>query len=286
MKQFSLTNGKQVTKPTSKIWLVLSIVLALVIGFILMLAFVSNMIINISFSELGTVLRLMFTYPDPLFSNIGYSVGEKWARYFGNIDELIGPLAETLSMSLSGTVIGSVLAFPVAVLAAKNVIKTKYIYVPVRFLMNIFRTIPAVVLATIAVQALGGGILSGVISGTIAIALFTFGIMVKMFYEVIETVDMGPFEALESSGANRIVAFRVAILPQVLPMFFSYLLYIFEVNVRASTILGYVGAGGIGTVISANMGTSYHIIGLALMLLFAVVLILQGITNWIRGKLT
>lgn len=286
MKQFSLSNGKVITKPTSKIWLVLSIVSALVLGFILMLTLVSNMIITISFSNLGSLITRMFTYPNPLNPNLSFTVAEKWSRYFSYSKELIGPLFETLSMSLAGTVIGSVLAFPVAIFAAKNVFKTKYIYIPTRFLMNIIRTIPAIVLAIVAVQIFGGGPISGAISGTVAVSIFTFGIMAKMFYEVIETVDMGPFEALESSGASKMVAFKTAILPQVLPLFLSYLIYIFELNVRASTVLGYVGAGGIGTILFASLEEQrYEKIGMALIILFVVILVLQTISNRIRSKL-
>ncbi len=281
MKQFNLSNGKLVVKPTSKLWLALLIVSLFVLGFTFMLVFVSDMLIVINLGELGSVLRRMFTYPDPLNTSITYTVGEKWGLYFGYMSELMVPLGETLSMSLAGTVIGSAFAFPFAILAAKNVFKTKFIYIPIRFVMNIIRTIPAIVLAILAVSAVGGGVLSGVI----AITIFTFGIMAKMFYEVIETVDMGPFEALESSGANKLVAFKTAILPQVLPLFLSYLIYIFEINVRASTVLGYVGAGGIGTVINGNMLYHYERVGAAILLLFVVVLVLQIVGNYVRGKL-
>ncbi len=280
MKQFNLANGKVVNKPTGKQWLILTALLALVLGFSGMLIFVSNMRVSVSLRGMTDVLRRMFTYPNPLDGTI-LTTAEKWEAYFGYMPNLMRPLAETLSMSLAGTVIGSAFAFPFAIMAAKNVFKTKFVYIPIRFFMNIIRTIPAIVLAILAVAAVGIGVLSGVI----AVTIFTFGIMTKMFYEVIETVDMGPFEALESSGANKLIAFKMAILPQVLPLFLSYLIYIFEINVRASTVLGYVGAGGIGTVINGNMLYHYERVGAAIILLLIVVLALQVVGNYIRGRL-
>jgi phosphonate transport system permease protein len=143
------------------------------------------------------------------------------------------------------------------------------------------RTIPAMILAVIAVFFVGIGILSGIL----AITIFTFGIMSKMLYEVIETIDMNSVEALESTGANRTQAFRYAVFPQIFPIFLSYLIYIFEINVRSSTVLGYVGAGGIGTVISDNLLYHYDRVGAAIIVMVIVTLVIQFLSNYIRGKL-
>jgi phosphonate transport system permease protein len=184
-------------------------------------------------------------------------------------------------MSFAGTIIGSLMAVPLDVLSAKNIVKKPYIYIPARTIMNLFRTIPAMVLALIAVFFVGIGVLSGII----AITLFTFGIMSKMLFEVIETVDMSPFEALESTGATKTEAFRFAVIPQVTPIFISYLLYIFEINVRSSTILGYVGAGGIGTVIKDNILYNYDRVGASIILMFGIVLVVQLLSSFLRRRI-
>jgi len=147
--------------------------------------------------------------------------------------------------------------------------------------MNLFRTIPAMVLALIAVFFVGIGVLSGII----AITLFTFSIMSKMLYEVIETIDMNPVEALESTGASKIESLRYAVMPQVTPIFLSYLIYIFEINVRSSTILGYVGAGGIGMIIKDNILYNYDRVGASIILMFFVILVVQLFSSFARGRL-
>ena len=110
----------------------------------------------------------------------------------------------------------------------------------------------------------------GTFSGTIAIAIFTFGIVAKMLFESIETIDMGPFEAMEALGANKFQAFWSACVPQILPVYLSHCLYCFEMNVRASAILGYVGAGGLGITINERIGwRDYNSLGTVLLSLFA-----------------
>jgi len=269
MSKITLTNGKTVTKPISKIWIVLACVLLLLVLFSQFIKFNPN---YIKLDQLGIILNKMFTPKG----------NRTWNDYFMYIpNQLMGPLIETLNMSFAGTLIGSAMAIPLAVLSAKNIAKIPYIYIPARFVMNLFRTIPAMILALIAVFFVGTGVLSGII----AITLFTFGIMSKMLYEVIETIDMSPVEALESVGASKFESIRFAVMPQVLPVFISYTIYIFEINVRASTILGYVGAGGIGTVIKDNILYNYDHVGAAIILMFAVILVVQLLSTFVRGKL-
>jgi phosphonate transport system permease protein len=127
----------------------------------------------------------------------------------------------------------------------------------------------------------------GSFAGTVAIALFTWLIMTKMLYELIETVDMGPFEAVESSGAGRIKAFWVSILPQILGQFISLILYNFEMNVRTASILGYVGAGGIGLLLNEKLGwRQYDKVGTILLTLLVTVYAIETLSRAIRKKLS
>jgi len=207
--------------------------------------------------------------------------GRDWSDLFRYMLTLENPLLQTLKMCFAGTIIGSLMAFPLAILSAKNIVKTPIIYWPMRILMNLIRTIPTMVLAVIAVIFVGTGLLAGII----ALILFTFGIMSKMLYEVIETIDMGSYEALESTGANKVQSFRFAVLPQIFPIFLGYILYIFEINIRSSAILAYVGAEGIGTPIRDNTLYNYDYVGATIIVLLALILIVQGISGLVRRKL-
>ena len=139
-------------------------------------------------------------------------------------------------------------------------------------------------------QIIRSGFGAGVIhtfSGTIAIAIFTFGIVAKMLFESIETIDMGPFEAMEALGANKFQAFWSACVPQILPVYLSHSLYCFEMNVRASAILGYVGAGGLGITINERIGwRDYNSLGTVLLSLFVVVVIIDFFSEYLRKKLS
>jgi phosphonate transport system permease protein len=268
MAKFTLTNGKTVSQPFNKLWIILGIVLALVIFFSTFIKIDPEFI---KFGELPIIFEKLFTPKGT----------RTWTKYFEFMLTLEEPLISTMQMSFAGTILGSLMAVPLAILSAKNIVKTKFIYLPMRFFMNLIRTIPAMILALIAVFFVGIGVLSGII----AITLFTFGIMSKMLYEVIETIDMNSFEALESTGANRILSFRYAVFPQIFPIFLSHLIYIFEMNVRNSAILGYVGAGGIGAIIKDNVLYNYDRVGACIIVMLVLILVIQFFANWVRGKL-
>lgn len=268
MKQFNLPSGAVVTKPFNKIWIVLATLIVLVLIFSY---FIFSRTPFFNLSVLADILKKMFSP----------RANQTWGDYFSYMLNLREPLVETLSMALGGTIIGSVIAIPIAVLSAQNITKLKIIRVPVRFFLNLFRTIPVVLLAIFSVYMVGIGVLPGLM----AITGFSFGIMAKMLFEIIETVDMSPYEALESTGATKTQAVVRAILPQVFPVYISYLIYIFEINVRASAIFGYFGAGGLGTVILENTGMYYERVGATVILMLGVVLVIQFMSNYIRGKL-
>jgi len=194
---------------------------------------------------------------------------------------IISALLETFQMAILGTVFGGIIAIPLSVLAASN-FTIKYISVPVRLMLNFFRTIPALVLASLFVAFFDIGSFGGVM----ALSVFSFGLVSKLTYESIESIDHGQVEALMSLGANKINILRYAIIPQVLPQFMSYILYALEVNVRAAAVLGYVGAGGIGQTYELNLAwRRFDKVGMIIIVSFAFVLIIDFISSSIRKRL-
>lgn len=197
--------------------------------------------------------------------------------------KVVGPLFATIKMSILGTVIGCVLALPLAVLASSNINKNHAVVSVLRFIMALVRTLPTLVIALVCALIFS----LGTFAGTIAISIFTFGVVSKMLYESIETIDMGPFEAMEALGANKFQAFWAACVPQILPVYLSHCLYCFEMNVRASAILGYVGAGGLGITINERIGwRDYNGLGMVLLTLFVVVFFIEFFSEYLRRKLS
>lgn len=262
-KKIVLANGHSVFKPISKVPLV---IVLLVIGiYLAILATGFNVATIIKrYHELGVILGKIFR---PDFS------------YFG---EIVKPLIDTIQMSLLGTFVGCFLALPVAIIASGNINKNRFWLILMRFLLAIVRTLPTIIIATFFALVFG----LGTFAGTVAITLFTFGIVGKMLFESIETIDMGPFEAMEAFGANKYQAFMAAVAPQILPTYLSHCLYCFEMNIRAASILGYVGAGGLGLLINEQIGwREYHRLGMVLLVLFITVVIVDNLSNYLRRKL-
>jgi len=147
----------------------------------------------------------------------------------------------TIEIALLGTVTAAVLAVPLGFLSARNVAPPALYYV-VRAALNFFRSIDTLVYALLFVAAVG----LGPFPGMLAVVAYTTTSLAKLYSETIEGIDPGPVDAITATGASRLQVLRFGILPQVLPLFLSYVLYRFESNVRAATVLGFVGAGGIG----------------------------------------
>ena len=195
---------------------------------------------------------------------------------------VVTPLIETVKISVLGSLIGSFIAIPFAMLCSVNINKSKVVLNLVRVIMSITRTLPTLIIALISTYIFG----LGTFAGTVAISIFTFGIVAKMLYEKIETVDMGSFEAMEAVGATRVKAFVGAIMPQIMPSYLSICLYSLEINVRAAAILGYVGAGGIGLILNEKIGwREDDRVGMILVMLFITVLIIENGSKYIRERL-
>ena len=196
--------------------------------------------------------------------------------------KVISPLIDTIKMSVLGTVIGCVLALPVAILSSSNINRSVPLVSFFRFILALIRTLPTLIIALVCALIFS----LGTFSGTVAIAIFTFGIVAKMLFESIETIDMGPFEAMEALGANKFQAFWSACVPQILPVYLSHSLYCFEMNIRASAILGYVGAGGLGITINERIGwRDYNSLGMVLLSLFVVVVAIDFFSEYLRKQM-
>lgn len=221
-----------------------------------------------------------------IFENLRYS-GRLLSRMFFPPDwaftrNAISGLVDTIQMAILGSSVGAIVAFPVALSASSVFTPNVFLRAPSRFILNIVRTIPALVLASLFVAVFGIGNFAGVL----ALSIFSFGLISKMLYESIETIDLGPIEALISTGANKLEILRYAILPQILPQYISYTLYTFEVNVRAAAVLGYVGAGGIGQVYERVLAwRQFDRVGMIVILSFIAVLIIDFVSARIRRGL-
>ena len=222
-----------------------------------------------------------------------YTIMERGSQFFVILRQMLSPdfsylgsiwkpLFDTIKMSLLGSFLGSIIAVPFAILASYNLVKNKVVLAVVRVFLSIVRTIPTLVTALLATYIWG----LGTMAGTFAITVFTFSYVGKQLYEMIETVDMGAYEAMEAIGAGRAYAFLSAILPQVLPGYLSVSLFCFEGNVRYAAILGYVGAGGLGLILNEKIGwREYDSVGMILLVLFGTVLLIETISHAIRKKL-
>ena len=259
----TLDNGHEVKRPKSKMPLII-ICLVIVLAFSIRMTGFDLGIIVKRFAQLGVILGKIF-HPD-----------------FSFLPKVIGPLIDTIKMSLLGTIIGCTLALPIAILSSSNINKNKILLSLCKFLLAIVRTLPTIIIATIAALIFS----LGTFAGTVAVTIFTFGVVGKMLFESIETIDMGPFEAMESFGANKFEAFWSACIPQIFPTYLSHCLYCFEMNIRAASILGYVGAGGLGLLINERIGwRDYNSLGTVLLVLFIAVVLVDFLSTYFRKKL-
>lgn len=205
-----------------------------------------------------------------------------WPPALGYLPTMIGPLAETIQIAILGTTLGALLAVPVAGLAARNVAPSPAIFWTARALLNAVRTLPDVLLAAVLAVALGIGALPGVM----ALTIFSMGILAKLTFETIEGIDPGPLEAVTAVGATRAQVMVYGVVPQVLPQFVAFCLYVFEVNIRVATVLGLVGAGGIGLWLYRDINLLRYRHALAIVLvIFAVVSLIDYASARIRARI-
>ena len=191
-------------------------------------------------------------------------------------------LGETLLISYVGTLTGAVFAFTLNFFAAENTSPAPWLRFVVRRLLEFARTVPGIVFALIFVIAFGLGPMAGVL----AIAIHSTGALGKLFSEIVENADMKPVEGIRSTGASWLSCMRFAILPQVTAGYASYALLRFEINVREASVMGFVGAGGIGQELVVAIRKFYYSdVSAILLMIIVTVFIIDISTGWLRGRL-
>ena len=210
---------------------------------------------------------------------MSFDAGWGW---FYLLVEYFPALMETIHMAVLATFIGFVGAVVVSLLASQNLVKNKIAVSFMRRAMDFSRAFPELVIAMVLLFLMG----KSAVPALIAIAFHTVGALGKLFSEVNENADMKAVEGLTANGANWFQQVRYGIIPQVLPNYLSYGLLRLEINVRASTILGFVGAGGIGEQLTANIQWTYGADVTAIfVLLISTIIALDYLSRWLRGKL-
>lgn len=195
---------------------------------------------------------------------------------------IIYDIIETIQMAVIGSTGAIFLSIPFALLAARNIAPHPIVYQTTRMLLNINRAIPDIIFALIFVAAVGLGPFGGVL----AIAIGSVGFMGKVYAEAIEAIDPEQVKAIRATGASRTQTVVYSVFPQAMPMITSYSLLLFESNVRSATILGLVGAGGVGFTITKYMSLFQYdkLLG-ALIFIVLMVTIVDRLSDYIRGKL-
>lgn len=232
------------------------------------------------------VWRALFDLPSPYYDGslrYDYPEGRLYLTQNFYLPEYFYKMLETLNIALFATIVGALLGFVLCFFAAKNLTPNPFVRGLARRVMEILRAFPEVVLAGFFLAILS----VGPVPAVIAVTIHTIGALGKMFFEVVENADMKPEEGLKAAGGNWIERVRFAIVPQVLPNFTSYLLLRLEINVRASTIIGAVGGGGIGEQLRLSISRGHEAKTLAIvLLLFVTIIAVDQFSAWLRKKLT
>ncbi|UWU93250.1 phosphonate ABC transporter, permease protein PhnE [Bradyrhizobium sp. CB1015] len=235
-------------------------------------------------------LRTLFTYFGNFVSyfdriltlDSGQRVWTDVGEWFWGWRKWLKMLGETLLISYVGTLIGATFAFALNFFAAENTSPAPWLRLVVRRLLEFARTVPGIVFALVFVIAFGLGPMAGVL----AIAIHSTGALGKLFSEIVENADMKPVEGIRSTGASWLSCMRFAIVPQVSAGYASYALLRFEINVREASVMGFVGAGGIGQELVVAIRKFYYSDVSAILLTIVVtVFIIDITTGWLRGSL-
>ncbi|MAO13838.1 MULTISPECIES: phosphonate ABC transporter, permease protein PhnE [Marinobacter] len=212
---------------------------------------------------------------------IGTLLGESLPPDFTNALDWVSPLIDTLAMSIAGTAIAVSVSVPLAFLAARNTSPHPAVFHITRTILNGLRSVPELIMGIIFVAAVGFGALPGVL----ALGLHSIGMVGKFFAEAIEHVDAAPVEAADAAGATRLQVLWHAVLPQVLPQFADVSIYRWEYNFRASTVMGMVGAGGIGFELMGSLRImQYQEVSAILIVILIMVTMVDSLSGHLRKK--
>ena len=221
-----------------------------------------------------------------LFSDSSKYFGDIFNRMlppdFSNISNLILEMLETIEIAFLGTFIAIVLSIPLGLFSARNLAPNYGVFLVARTITIFFRAIPEFIIAMILVIAIG----FGAIPGVLALGIHTMGFLAKFYAEDIEHVNKGPIEALKSSGASKRQIISFAIIPQIIPSFIANNLYILDRNIRMATMLGIVGAGGIGYELQSSFRMfEYQKVSAIIVIIFVAIFIIDHLSSFIRSKI-
>ena len=195
---------------------------------------------------------------------------------------LVSPLLQTVNIATLGTAAAVLLALPVAFLAARNTTFNRGTYLLARLLIVVSRSVDSLIWALIFIIIVGPGSLAG----ALAVGVRSLGFIAKLFAEGIEEIDRGPVEAVTATGASRYHVLCYGIVPQIRPVFAGVSVFRWDINIRESTVLGIVGAGGIGFVLNeVILGLEWARVGLILLLILGVVALSEVGSAWLRSRL-
>ena len=215
--------------------------------------------------------------PEQVWNIISAMFPPDWSVTGRAVDKML----ESLYIAWVATIIGAVFSFVLAFLAATNM-APRWVTAPVRGLLSAIRAFPELVLAIMLIPSFG----LGAFTGTLALGLHSIGTLGKLSSEVIEGIDAGPLEAMDAAGGTKLSAIRFGVLPQAMPNILAYWLYRFEINVRASAVLGIIGAGGIGAdLFSFLKFRDFPQAGMTLLVVVVTVLVIDAISGAVRRRI-
>ena len=250
------------------------------VKWLVLLLFVAYLALAFNKTEFNPLV--LFTSGDNIREILGEIFRPDWS-VFGQLAVLMN---ETVQIALVGTLLAIIISFPLAFLAAKNLMlgtpQGKVVYTLTRFVFNVLRAFEPLLLAVLFVMLVGMGPFPGVL----ALGLHSVGMLGKLFSEAIEGIDDGPVEAILACGGNRLQVIWYGILPQVAPSFLAFSIYRWDINIRMSIILGIVGAGGIGFMLLQYLKLlRYQKFSTAFLIILVVVTVLDYASAWLRTRL-
>ncbi|NGO65021.1 phosphonate ABC transporter, permease protein PhnE [Rhizobium daejeonense] len=220
---------------------------------------------------------------DPNRSNIGHMIDDFLGNSVWQHSDILSKLLQTLVMAFVGTLLGTLFAFPLAFIAARNITRNRAANWGMKRLFDFLRSVDMLIWALFFTRSFG----PGPIPGIAAIFFTDAGALGKVYAEAVENVDDKQREGVKSVGANPVIVNRFGVVPQVLPVFISQSLYFWESNTRSATVIGAVGAGGIGLKLLEAMGTNadWDKVAYMVLLILLVVFIFDSISNALRSRL-
>jgi len=240
---------------------------------------ITAVLLLVSWQALG--VRYDYAISAPVY--LSDLLGRMFPPNAGYTGEILGPLLETVHIAILGTILAILMALPVAFISAHNTTPNKITYVLGKFIISFSRSVNVIIWALFFVIVFGPGALAGVVS----VAVRSIGFTAKLLSEAIEEIDFGQVEAIDATGAGPFLILIYSIVPQVKPAFVSIATYRWDINVRAASVLGLVGAGGIGVELQTSVNSYAWGSVLTIMLaILGVVIISELVSAYFRKKVS